>query len=57
MVTAESIERTIAAGLPCTHLAVSESIQDTGLILPLYQQMTGDEQGRVIEALAAAVRG
>ena len=44
-------------GAPCTHLAVSESIQDTGLILPLYQQMTGDEQGRVIEALAAAVRG
>ena len=43
-------------GRHCTHLRVSESIQDTGLILPLYQQMTSDEQDRVIEALAAAVR-
>jgi len=44
-------------GHVCTHLRVSESLQDSGLILPLYQQMTGEEQDRVIEALAAAVRG
>jgi perosamine synthetase len=42
-------------GPGCTHLRVSETIQDSGLILPLYQQMTGDEQARVIEALAEAV--
>jgi perosamine synthetase len=42
-------------GPTCTHLRVSEAIQDTGVILPLYQQMTSEEQERVIEALAAAV--
>jgi perosamine synthetase len=44
-------------GRACTHLRVSEAVQDTGLILPLYQQMTDEEQGRVIEALAQAVAG
>jgi perosamine synthetase len=43
-------------GRACTHLRVSEAVQDTGLILPLFQQMTADEQGRVIESLADAVR-
>jgi perosamine synthetase len=43
-------------GRACTHLRVSEAIQDSGLILPLYQQMTDDEQRRVIEALAHALR-
>ncbi len=42
-------------GRPCTHLGVSESIQDSGLILPLYQQMTDEEQGRVVDALLEAV--
>ena len=41
-------------GTACTHLRVSEAVQDTGLILPLYQQMTDEEQARVIDALAAA---
>jgi dTDP-4-amino-4,6-dideoxygalactose transaminase len=43
------------SGEGCTHLRISESIQDTGVILPLYQQMTDEDQARVIEALILAV--
>jgi dTDP-4-amino-4,6-dideoxygalactose transaminase len=42
--------------LPLPHpLPRSEAARDHGLILPLYAQMTGDEQAQVIEALAEAV--
>ena len=44
-------------GRACTHLRVSESIQDSGVMLPLYHQMTSADQTRVIESLADAVRG
>jgi dTDP-4-amino-4,6-dideoxygalactose transaminase len=40
-----------AAGL--TH---SEDAQETTIVLPLYHQLTEDDQDRVIEALAAAIR-
>lgn len=40
------------AGLPLPHsLAESERAQDTGIILPLYPQMTDAEQDRVIDSL------
>jgi perosamine synthetase len=37
-------------------LAQSEEAQDTTIVLPLYHQLTEDDQDRVIEALAAAIR-
>jgi dTDP-4-amino-4,6-dideoxygalactose transaminase len=36
-------------------LARGERAQDTVLVLPLYHQMTGDEQQRVVESLRRAV--
>ncbi len=45
------------AGLPCRHpLPESERAQDTGVILPLFPQMTDAEQDRVIEALHLALK-
>jgi dTDP-4-amino-4,6-dideoxygalactose transaminase len=38
------------------HLPESERASDEGLILPLYPQMTEEEQDRVIQALLAAMR-
>jgi len=37
-------------------LAHSEEAQETTIVLPLYHQLTEDDQDRVIEALAAAIR-
>ena len=37
-------------------LGHSEEAQDTAIVLPLYHQLTEDDQDRVVEALAAAVR-
>jgi len=37
-------------------LTQSEDAQETAIVLPLYHQLTEDDQDRVIEALAAAVR-
>jgi len=37
-------------------LGHSEDAQDTAIVLPLYHQLTEDDQDRVVEALAAAVR-
>jgi len=36
-------------------LTEGERAQDTAIVLPLYHQMTADEQDRVIESLARAV--
>ena len=38
-------------------LAQSEAAQDAAIILPLFHQMTGEEQDRVVDALRRAVRG
>jgi dTDP-4-amino-4,6-dideoxygalactose transaminase len=49
-----------ACGCPpgtCARLAESERAQDTAIILPVYHQMTGDEQSTVATALASAIRG
>jgi dTDP-4-amino-4,6-dideoxygalactose transaminase len=40
----------------CAHLAHSARIQDDGIVLPLYDQMTDADQDAVTEALLAAVR-
>ena len=40
----------------CGRLATSERIQDRGIILPLYDQMTDADQQRVAEALRIACR-
>jgi perosamine synthetase len=40
----------------CQRLRISEAVQDTGIILPLYHQLTSAEQDSVIEALTAACR-
>jgi perosamine synthetase len=40
----------------CKELAVSEMVQDRGMILPLFHQLTEDEQIRVAESLAAACK-
>jgi dTDP-4-amino-4,6-dideoxygalactose transaminase len=37
-------------------LTRSERAQDTAILLPLYHQMTGDDQDRIVDALARAVR-
>ena len=37
-------------------LTHSEDAQETAIVLPLYHQLTEDDQDRVIEALAAAIR-
>ena len=37
-------------------LGHSEEAQDTAIVLPLYHQLTEDDQDRVVEALAAAVQ-
>jgi perosamine synthetase len=42
-----------AAGCGC--LRRGERIQDTAIVLPLFHQMTDEEQDRVVEALEAAV--
>jgi dTDP-4-amino-4,6-dideoxygalactose transaminase len=39
----------------CDHLRTSERIQDTGVILPLYHDLTRDDQDRVVAALTDAV--
>lgn len=39
----------------CSNLKNSEAIQDHGLILPMYHDMTDQEQDRVISALVAAI--
>ena len=48
----------VPSGGACTHggrcLAVGERVQDTGVVLPLYHQMTTDEQDVVIAALRDA---
>jgi dTDP-4-amino-4,6-dideoxygalactose transaminase len=36
-------------------LRMSEQAQDTSIVLPLYHQMTEEDQDRVVEALASAV--
>jgi dTDP-4-amino-4,6-dideoxygalactose transaminase len=38
----------------CGRLTMSEQLQDTGIILPLYHQMVDAEQDRVVAALLAA---
>lgn len=40
----------------CERLRISEEIQDTGVVLPLYHQMSDDEQDAVVEALESACR-
>jgi dTDP-4-amino-4,6-dideoxygalactose transaminase len=40
----------------CTHLRESEQAQDTGIILPLFHQLTDEEQARVVAALRDAWR-
>ena len=44
------------AGATCEHLAVGERLQDTGVVLPLYHDLTEDDQDRVVDSLADAVR-
>jgi perosamine synthetase len=41
----------------CACLRRGEEIQDTAIVLPLYHQMTDEEQDRVVDALGRAVRG
>ncbi len=41
----------------CKRLAQSEIAQDRSIILPLYHQMTHEEQDTVVAALAAAIQG
>ena len=38
-------------------LALSEEAQDTAIVLPLYHQLTDDDQDRVVEAIQSAIRG
>jgi dTDP-4-amino-4,6-dideoxygalactose transaminase len=40
----------------CARLVTSERIQDRGIILPLYDQMTDADQDRVVETLLTACR-
>ena len=42
---------------PHGSLAVSEDVQDRGLMLPLYHELTDDAQDRVIAALREAIAG
>jgi dTDP-4-amino-4,6-dideoxygalactose transaminase len=37
-------------------LRSSEKAQETSIVLPLYHQMTEQDQDRVVEALSAAIR-
>jgi dTDP-4-amino-4,6-dideoxygalactose transaminase len=39
----------------CAALPRSEAAQDTGLILPMFHEMTGSDQERVVGALLEAV--
>lgn len=41
----------------CERLVQSELAQDRSIILPLYQQITADDQDRVVAALREAIRG
>ncbi len=45
-------EGSLRAGSGLCH---SEEAQDTAIVLPLYHQLTEDDQDRVVEALAAAI--
>jgi perosamine synthetase len=44
------------AGHPHGDLAVTERLTRDSLILPLYHDLTEDEQDRVVDVLAAALR-
>jgi dTDP-4-amino-4,6-dideoxygalactose transaminase len=37
-------------------LAISEEARDTAIVLPLYHQLTEEDQDRVIETLGSAIR-
>ena len=41
---------------PCEALAVSEQISADGIILPLYDDMTDEDQARVAAALGRAMK-
>jgi len=47
-------ERKDAATGQCPQLGCSEAAQDRGVILPLFHDMTREEQIRVVETLSAA---
>lgn len=49
-------EEAYAGFPPRFPLTVSEQIQDTGIMLPLYPQLTDEEQERAVNALVKAVR-
>ena len=46
----------VAGGTPHTRSPISEEISDDGLILPLFGDMTDDDQVRVASPLARAIR-
>jgi len=48
--------RAVSEGGPSRTLPRSELAQDTSLLLPLYHQLSADEQQQVVEALARACR-